>query len=186
MPDRPDRFTRPCYFAGVLGMLFLLGGCVPVLETYHYISLETYEDARVIRRARPTPGEFRLSVGEIPIRYEITRESHTLRLEIDPDISTPVRPAMAIRVQPARDRSFTIEPTQEKGPPGCGDWATRSDPPLPARLEWVHRSDCDPPNGSSGFRIRFHVVNREGIVVDEETIPYTVKKDGFHLFYDAV
>lgn len=186
MSNRPKRLTHSRRLAAGLGMLILLGGCAPVFESYHYISLESYEDAQVIQRGRPTPGEFRWSVGEIPILYEITRESYALRLDIDPDIFTPVRAAVAIRVRPSGDRRLRIEPDDEVEAPDCGDWVTRSQPPMPARMEWVHRSDCRPPNGPSGFQIRFNVVDGEGTVVAKEAIPYTVKTDGYYVFYDAV
>jgi len=186
MRNRDMQFSALRRLAAAAGVLLLLGGCGPIFNSYRYISLEAYEDARVVQRARPSPGEYRWSVGEIPILYEIGRESYTLRIEIDPDIFTPVYPAAMIRAVPTGDRILGIEPDRQGKDPGCPHWVIRDHAPISAPVRWVLGPGCDPPGGPSDAHIRFKIVDDEGTVMGEEAIPYTVKQDGFYVYYDAV
>lgn len=164
----------------------LLAGCGAVVETYEYISLEHFSDARVVATARPTPGVDRWSIGEIPVAYEVPRDAYTLRFEIDPDRFAPIHPEMTVRVLPDGDRTLRIDPDRDGTPTGCPTWVGHPGDPISAQATWVQRPRCGFALFPAGFRARFRVVDQTGAVVGTEDIPYTVEADGFYVFYAIV
>gem|GEM_PF-2198709 len=178
MPNRRSRFgCRPRLAYGVVALL-LLTGCGPAFERYHFISLENYRDARVVERAQATPGEHRFFVGEIPIRYEIEREGYTLIVAVHP---TGWYPRLGLTIRPHPERRIWAE----RNPAPCTEWTTQE-----ASAWWVYsisfrcdgRDPWDPPDK----HLRFKVLDADGNVVAEEDIPYTIERDGFFMYVDAL
>lgn len=165
-----------------MGALLLLAGCGPRFEAYRYLSLEGYPDARVVERARATPGEHRFFVGEIPTRYEIARESYTLVLTVDPG---EWGPAIDLGVRPYPERRIGFRSGAERLPPGCAEWAPADRTPG----GWLYRfrwCDGHDPWGKTHNHLRFVVLDPDGNVVGDEDIPYTIERDGFFIYIDAI
>jgi len=169
--------TLPRRVAWGMGALLLLGGCAPAFQVYHYISLEDYPDARVVERAQATPGEHRFFVGEIPTRYEIDRQGYTLIMVVHP---TNWDPGLGVTVRPYPERRVQAE----RNPDPCSQWSARK-----ASAWWVYgfsRCDQHPPWERVDKHLRFQVLDADGNVVAEEDIPYTVERDGFFMYMDAL
>jgi len=164
------------YFAG-FGTALLLGGCAPVVEPYRFIPLEGYEYARIRERVPGTPGGGSgWFVGDLPTQYRIDRDSYTLRLEIDP---SGMGPAIGFIVSPVASRKIATTPGES---PGCPGWTH----PFIGPLTWVHRFGCETIDQPPSPRIRFRVTDQDGNTIAEEMIPYTVKWNGFYVYFDGV
>lgn len=160
------------------GALLVLTGCGPAFEFYHYISLEGYPDARVVERAQATPGKHRLFVGEIPTRYEIERESYTLIVAVHPDNPGP---GLGLSIRPFPERLVRAA----RDPAPCSSWAHEDG------SEWwtYYFYGCHkhkPPWEGLDKHLRFQVLDQGGNVVADEDIPYTIERDGFFMYMDAV
>lgn len=167
---------------GLLVLPMLLAACAPVFSRYRYISLEGYDDARVVERGRVTPGEMTFLVGKPPIRYEIPRPDYTLFLEIDTDAMVP---SVDILVQPLGERVVEFVGKNLVDVPRCvyryepGRWEE------PFRWAYAVR-DCDGGFDKLDKVIRFNVRDLEGNLLGEEAIPYEIRRDGFFYYIDAI
>lgn len=162
--------------------LFFLAGCGPAFETYRYISLEGYPDARVVQHAQATPGKHRFFVGEIPVRYEIERDGYTLVLEIDP---RQWGPTIDLSVRPYPEYRIGFPSDAERRPGPCVEWVTSDRIPGRWLYRFRHCGDSAPWEGLDKH-LRFQVLDADGNVVADEDAPYTIKRDGFFVYTDAV
>ena len=178
MPSRRTRSKALRRLARGLGALLLLGGCGPAFNIYRYISLEDYPDARVVERTQPTPGEHRFFVGEIPVRYEIEREGYTLTFVIHPN---NWHPGIGLTIRPFPDRRIHAE----RYPAPCTEWTVQDDAGWLGYAIYPLCFEGDPWNKVEK-RLRFQVVDPDGNVVAEEDIPYTIERDGFFMYMDAI
>lgn len=178
MPSSRTRLKALRRIACGVGTLLLLGGCGPAFEIYRYISLEDYPDAHIVERAQATPGEHRFFVGEIPTRYEIEREGYTLIFVVHPNNWGP---AIGLTIRPFPERRIHAE----RYPAPCTEWTA------PSESGWLgytiyplcFKGD---PWDKVDKHLRFRVLDADGNVVAEEDIPYTIKRDGFFVYMDAI
>lgn len=175
------------WFGTAVGLTALvLGACVPHYGTFYYISLESNPDLRILERAAPAPKSRFWGAEEVPIRYEVVRESYTLTLWTDlvsdgfgifPDWTSP---GINIHVKPNATRY--LDPSDPDGSDGnaCG---TLQEPHRFSNV--LHYTDgCGHEGGGAGsdMRIRFTVRDPDGNVVGVEAIPYTVEPNGHYFF----
>lgn len=178
MPKRRPWLKALRRLAFIAGASVLLAGCGPAFEVYRYISLEGYPDARVVERAQAKPGEHRFFVGEIPTRYEIEREGYTLILRIP---SKKWGPGLTLAVLPHPEHRVQAH----QNPTPCVAWNNYDN-----STWWVYNIyplcfDGDPWK-KVDKHLRFEVVDPDGNVVAEEDIPYTIRRDGFFTYLDAI
>jgi hypothetical protein len=178
MPNRRPRSKALHRIAGGVGALLVLGGCGPTFEIYRYISLEGYPNARVVERAQATPGEHRFFVGEIPTRYEIEREGYTLVIAVHPNNWGP---GIRLTIRPFPERRVGAE----RYPSPCTEWTGPNDE---GWLGYTIYPLCfkGDPWEKVDKHLRFRVLDADGTVVTEEDIPYTIKRDGFFMYMDAI
>lgn len=164
-----------------LGVLVLLGGCGPMIESVRYISLDGYADARVTEQARLKPPKPNFFVGEVPTRYEIKRVGYTLVFEMS---SNHFDPVMVLNVRPYPEYRIGFHDATARQPEPCVSWAWDKRKPGEWFFQnWCHKKDND---GDIDMHLRFTVFDQDGNVVAEEAIPYTVERNGFYGYYDSI
>ena len=163
-------------------------GCVPKFFEYKYISLEQLEGVQVISHGKSEISHL-LSDNEMPVRYELARESYILVFELDKKYYWP---SIFVGSKSLSNVGLIIEAIAI-GDCGRFDvWGTYTIDNLQAlRYVWS-------PAGSINCRVSdiedypaqqiigFVVKNQEGKVLGEEKLPFTLIRNGTYYEYDSL
>lgn len=183
------RLIRTARTACILALVLATAGCALFIEDYEYLSphrylsLEGYEDATELARARVRPGPRQYLMGKIPVRYKIQRETYTLFFDLGERGETP---GVNITVEPRDERKLVFVGVNGpdnwvEGVPKCVfGWDPRSQ----GENTWTYMlMNCDFERDRFERVIRLKVLDVEGTLVGEEAIPYTIEREGYFIAY---
>ncbi len=161
---------RPAALFLLLAALGLVA-CSPQVARFRYLELAPDPALEVLASGRPAI-ERLVGVGQIPLRYALTRADYVLYLEIPPGSYLP---SLQLSLQPDGLRLRPREPVAD-----CANWYQLTEQAGAWQFGWP--PDCradDPPE------IRFDVLAPDGRLLGSETIAFSLRSSGWYYLLDA-
>ncbi|MGI9251120.1 MAG: hypothetical protein ACR2PR_07980 [Pseudohongiellaceae bacterium] len=161
-------------------------GCVPVPFKLFYMSFESAPDVEVLAY-----GKFDLyrTIGDspMPISYKLTREEYTVLLDTHTESWYP---ASFLRAESSEGLELKIVPVRNPGSLGYFDTMSTKYHYAGRGMRYVCRGNesCpyeNPHNEGQQF-IKFTVVDSIGSILGEESIPFTLHRNGIFIENDSI
>lgn len=158
-----------------------IAGCgEPVFYRYRYIALRDVSGIEVVQEARAELDNL-VSGPVFPIEYTVTRQQYSLSIRIDPKSFVT-----GATVELRESRKFRLVPRPRRGsrperPRSCGAYDMVT--PTANRFEFFWNM-CGESVDPSEMVIAFDVVAQNGTVF-EESLAFTLEKDGFYWIWES-
>jgi len=164
----------------------LLSACVPLFYDYEYIHLDE-NTMQVIDSGKATAHISSLfKHSNMPIRYVLKTKSYNLYASIPLNYYKKMR----FTVESLNNDKIYIIGSELKPHGGFVDKSNvvpRYDPPLKENeLVYFWREIQKKPLDTSNLILTIKVLSKQGELLGEHKIPFSIKKNGFHIEYDGI
>ena len=164
-------------------------GCICKKFDYKYISLEQLNGIQIISHGKPEIPHLK-SDNEMPVRYELAREKYVLIFELD---KMNHWPSIFVSAKSMSNVGHIIEAVSVGDCGGFDDWGTQYtiDNLQALRYVWspAFNRNCQ-VSGNEDYPVQqiigFVVKNKEGKILGEEKLPFTLIKNGTYYEIDAL
>ena len=176
-------------FVIILTALIFSVGCFYIKSDYKYISLEQLDGIQIISHGKSELSGLK-SDNEMPVRYELARKNYVLIFELD---KKNYWPSIFVSAKSLSNVGLIIEAGSFGSCGGFEDWGFQyMIDNLPAlRYVWspAFNINCrvrDNEDYPIEQIISFAVKNKEGKILGEEKLPFTLKRNGTYYDIDAI
>ena len=158
-------------------LLISTAGCAEPMR-YRYVSLKNVAGIETTREEKPDLKHFHLLERAFPTGYTLKQPAYQLAFRVDTDRFAP---HIWIKATTGAGATLSLKSRSDRLPKSgrarpCGTYST-SQPTDELRFDWVI---CGTDAAPEEMVIAFDVVDADGSVLGEETLPFNLENNGFY------